>query len=181
MRSFKLLRGYAVPTRAALMVALCLAMSGAAACGTSFDGRTYHGKGFSFSVPPPPASWEMMRVGDSALTFDDRSTGAMIAVNGRCDKDGEDVPLASLTKHLFLQFKPVNVLSEEIQPFDGREAMRTDVSAKLDGVERRLVVWVMKKDKCVYDVWYIARPDRFTSGVAEFDAWAKGFTARRDP
>ncbi|MFO0614768.1 MAG: hypothetical protein U0414_19430 [Polyangiaceae bacterium] len=171
MRSFHLLRRCVVPAAALL----------ATACSAAFDGRTYHGHGFVFSVPAPPTSWEMLRVKESALTFDDPATGAMIAVNGRCDRDGEDVPLRSLTKHLFFQFSAVDVHSEDVMPFDGREAMRSDVSAKLDGVERRLVVWVMKKDKCVYDLWYIARPDRFGSGIVEFDAWAKGFSARRDP
>jgi hypothetical protein len=153
----------------------------ATACASAFDGRTYHGRGFAFSVPAPPASWEMLRVKESALTFDDPATGAMIAVNGRCDRDGEDVPLRSLTKHLFFQFSGVDVHSEDVVPFDQREAMRSDVTAKLDGVERRLVVWVMKKDKCVYDLWYIARPDKFGGGIVEFDAWAKGFSARREP
>lgn len=164
-----------------IRVALAVAALTASACAASFDGRTYHGPGYAFSVPPPPATWEMLRVKESALTFDDPETGAMIAVNGRCDRDGEDVPLRSLTKHLFFQFSSVNVNSEEVLPFDGREAMRSDVTAKLDGVERRLVVFVMKKDKCVYDLWYIARPDRFGQGIGAFDAWAKGFSARREP
>lgn len=164
-----------------IRVTLLFASLLVAACSTSFDGRTYHGQGFSFSVPAPPARWEMLRVKESALTFDDPQTGAMIAVNGRCDRDGEDVPLRSLTKHLFLQFTSVEVNTEEVVPFDGREAMRSDVSAKLDGVGRHLVVWVMKKDKCVYDLWYIARPEAFGQGIVEFDAWAKGFSARRDP
>lgn len=171
MRSKTLLIRAALPAAA-------LIVSG---CASSFDGRTYHGQGFAFSVPAPPATWEMLRVKESALTFDVPATGAIISVNGRCDRDGEDVPLRSLTKHLFFQFSSVTVNSEEVTPFDGREAMRSDVTAKLDGVERRLVVFVMKKDKCVYDIWYIARPDRFGQGIGEFDAWAKGFSARREP
>lgn len=149
--------------------------------GGGFDGRTYHGEGYSFTVPSAPRTWTPIRATETALAFDDGSSGATIAVNGRCDRDGEDVPLQSLTQHLFLTFTEREVHSQEVFPFDGREAMRTDVTAKLDGVPRRLVVWVMKKDKCVYDLFFLARPDRFDAGVGAFDAWARGFSARRDP
>jgi hypothetical protein len=151
-------------------------------CGArGFDGHTYHGEGYAFTVPPAPGSWSRLHMPDAALAFDDGASGAMIAVNGRCDRDGEDVPLQSLTQHLFLQFTERETHSAETFAFDGREAMRTDISAKLDGVPRRLVVWVMKKDKCVYDLFFLARPDRFAQGVDTFDAWAKGFSASRDP
>jgi hypothetical protein len=163
-------------------LATCLATIALAGCGaTAFDGHVYHGEGYSFTVPPPPPAWSRLQMPDAALAFDDTRTGAVIAVNGRCDRDGEDVPLKSLTQHLFLQFTERETHSEETFPFDGREAMRTDVSAKLDGVARRLVVWVMKKDKCVYDLMYLTRPERFDDSVGAFDAWAKGFSASREP
>ena len=73
-------------------------------------------------------------------------------VNGRCGKDGEDVPLASLTQHLFLGFTEREIDCEQtVVPFDGREAMHgpdpqrpssTASRSKLRGVwvdeERRL-------------------------------------------
>lgn len=157
---------------------ICLA-GVASGCGSAFDGRTYHGEGFTFRVPPAPASWERLQVSDAALAFEDRTSGATIGVNGRCDRDGEDVPLKALTQHLFIQFTDRDVHTQEVVPFDGREAMRSDVTAKLDGVPRRLAVWVLKKDKCVYDLMYLGPPERFESGVETFDAWAKGFSASR--
>ncbi|MBL9028052.1 MAG: hypothetical protein JNL21_38025 [Myxococcales bacterium] len=159
----------------ALSVAACLT-----GCASTFDGSTYRGSGFVFEVPPAPASWQRMDVSDAALTYEDAATGATILVNGRCDRDGEDVPLRSLTQHLFIYFTDREIHEEKVVPFDGREAMRTDITAKLDGVQRRFVVWVMKKDKCVYDLTYIAPPDRFDTGVPAFDTWASGFRARRE-
>ena len=149
-------------------------------CASSFDGNTYRGNGFVFEVPAAPASWQRMNVSDAALTFEDAASGATILVNGRCDRDGEDVPLRSLTQHLFIYFTDREIHEEKVVPFDGREAMRTDITAKLDGVPRRFVVWVMKKDKCVYDLTYIAAPEGFETGVAAFDTWATGFSARRE-
>jgi hypothetical protein len=149
-------------------------------CATAFDGNTYRGNGFVFQVPSAPASWQQMDVSDAALTYEDTSSGGTVMVNGRCDRDGEDVPLRSLTQHLFIYFTDREIHEEKVVPFDGREAMRTDITAKLDGVPRRFVVWVMKKDKCVYDLTYIASPETFETGVEAFDRWATGFRARRE-
>ena len=160
---------------ATVAVATCLA-----GCATNFDGNTYRGSGFVFEVPSAPTSWNRMEVSDAALTYQDASAGATVLVNGRCDRDGEDVPLRSLTQHLFIYFTDREIHDEKVVPFDGREALRTDITAKLDGVPRRFVVWVMKKDKCVYDLTYIAPPESFESGVGAFDSWVTGFRARRE-
>ncbi len=158
-------------------ISFCALVTG---CSPAFDGRTYHGPGYTFRVPPPPATWGKLEVSDAALAFEDRTSGGTIGVNGRCDRDGEDVPLKALTQHLFIQFTDRDVHSQEVVAFDGREAMRSDITARLDGVPRRLVIWVLKKDKCVYDLMFLAPPERFESGLETFDAWAKGFTASRE-
>jgi len=150
-------------------------------CSPAFDGRVYHGEGYTLNVPAVPREWSELHVTETALAWEDRRSGATIAANGRCDRDGEDVPLQSLTQHLFFQFTERDIHSQDVVAFDGREAMRTDVTAKLDGVPRRLVTWVMKKDKCVFDLFYLARPDRFDEGVGTFDTWVKGLSARREP
>lgn len=162
-----------------LSIALCVIA--AAGCAARFDGRTYRGDGFEFRVAEPPASWRPMKATGAALSFEDSTTGGQILVNARCDRDGEDVPLRSLTQHLFIRFTERETHSESVVPFDGREAMRTDISAKLDGVQHRFVVWVMKKDQCVYDLLYFATPERFEQGAASFESWIREFSALPRP
>jgi hypothetical protein len=154
-----------------------LLLLGLAACGApAFDGSVYRGEGYAFRVPHPPSTWRRLNdVPGSALAFQDEQNDAIVAMSGRCKVDGEDVPLRSLTQHLFLQFTEREVLTEEVVPFNGREAMHTVMVAKLDGVPQKFDVWVLKKDKCVYDLYYFARPDRFEAGVAEFRAVVQGF------
>ena len=153
-----------------------VASTAIAACSAAFDGRVYRGDGYAFQVAPAPNEWEPISVSHTALAYRNAASDAVIAVNGRCDRDGDDVPLRSLTQHLFIQFTDRRIESEEVIPFDGREALRTDATAKLDGVERRFVLWVMKKDRCVYDLMFLSTPLRFESGVQSFDAWVKGFS-----
>jgi hypothetical protein len=143
--------------------------------GPTFDGAIYRTKDFAFRVPAPPPSWVQLDVSDAALAFRDDEHGATVAVNGRCGIDGEDVPLASLTQHLFLQFTERQIVAQEVVPFDQREAMHSTIVAKLDGVPMKFDVWVMKKDGCVYDLYYFARADGFDAGVDEFRRFVSGF------
>jgi len=159
------------------LVALISALSINLGCTAAFDGQTYHGDRFTFQVPPTPREWRRVQATGAALAFEEAGTRAQILVNARCDRDGEDVPLSSLTAHLFIRFTEREVHSEDVLAFDGREALRTDITAKLDGVSKRFLVWVLKKDRCVYDLLYFAAPESFERGGPAFDAWAKGFRA----
>jgi hypothetical protein len=164
--------------RSALLASLLLFAAPSTGCGGGgLEGQVYRGDGFAFRIGEVPSSWRRVDNSERALAYEDPALGATILANGRCDKDGEDVPLRSLTQHLFIQFTDREIHAEKVEPFDGREALRTDVTAKLDGVPLRFAVWVLKKDRCVYDLLYFAAPDRFEQGVAGFDAWVRGFSA----
>ncbi len=151
-------------------IAAAGATSGCATFG--LDGNTYHGDGYSFRLPAAPSTWELIDVSDAALAYRDVESAGTILVNGRCDKDGDDVPLSSLTQHLFMRFTERDVTREETVPFDGREALHTVMTAKLDGVPKTFSAWVLKKDGCVFDLVYVADPGRFSAGASRFDGYA---------
>ncbi|HTM43898.1 MAG TPA: hypothetical protein VL137_03025 [Polyangiaceae bacterium] len=109
------------------------------------------------------------------LGFRDEAASATIAVNGRCGKDADDVPLQSLTQHLFLQFTEKHPEGEQLIQLAGREALRSELSATLDGVPKHFIVVVLKKDGCVYDFLYISRDAPASADVAEFDTFVQGF------
>jgi hypothetical protein len=155
------------PKAALLATALSLACSS-----QSFDGRVYHGDEITFRVGPVPGNWREIEVDGTLLAFRDDSTSATVAVSGRCGLDGDDVPLTALTHHLFLQFTEREVMSQKVVALDGREALRSELMAKLDGVPKHYVVYVLKKDGCVYDFMRIA-PDQ--SDLATFERFVQGF------
>jgi hypothetical protein len=117
-----------------------------------------------------------MEAEQALLAFRDPARDLVISVNGRCGKDGDDVPLSALTQHLFLYFTDRQPLTQAALSLDGREALRTELSAKLDGVPRRFVVYVLKKDGCVYDFILIAEPTVSPSSIGEFDRFVSGFS-----
>ena len=84
------------------------------------------------------------------------------------------IRLTSLTQHLFLQFTDRSQTSQAKVSLDGREALRTEISAALDGVKKQYLVYVLKKDHCVYDFMYIAA-DSAPGSRAEFERFVQGF------
>jgi hypothetical protein len=148
----------------------------AVACASSgFDGHVYRNGALSFRVGQIPSNWRAIDVDDALLAFRDDPANATVALNGRCGVDGDDVPLASLTQHLFLQFTDRDLETQTPLSLDGRGALRTEISAALDGVKKHYVVYVLKKDGCVYDFMYIegARADK--DALARFDGFVQGF------
>jgi hypothetical protein len=163
------------PLRPLFLTALA-GLIGAAGCGAGLSGDTFRGAGFAFRIGALPESWRRVDISHAALAFRDERDGASIVLNGRCGVDGEDVPLEALTQHLFLRFTERETIDQRVVPFDGREAMRTIITAKLDGVPMKFEVWVLKKDGCVYDLDFMAAPPHFARGAEDFERFVKGFT-----
>jgi hypothetical protein len=140
--------------------------------GPSFDGRVYRSGDVAFHVGPVPQRWRAIEATGALLAFRDDEAAATVAVNGRCGLDGDDVPLESLTHHLFLQFTDRELVGQNRVDLDGRAALRTEMLAELDGVKKRYVVYVLKKDGCVYDFVYVSPGD---GGREEFERFVRGF------
>jgi hypothetical protein len=165
--------GFTARASVARARATLLAAVFAVSCSTShFDGRLFRRGDVAFRLESVPSSWRSIEINDTALAFRDDENAATVAINGRCGRDAEDVPLRSLTQHLFLQFTEQRLEQQELVPLDGREALRTEMTAKLDGVEKHFHVVVLKKDGCVYDFLQIADqradPDVFLGFVKGF-------------
>jgi hypothetical protein len=146
-----------------------------AGCAAGLQGDTYYGNGYAFRIGALPESWRRVDISHAALAFRDEGEDASVVVNARCGVDGEDVPLSALTQHLFIRFTDREIVDQKVVPFDRREAMRTVITAKLDGVPMKFDVWVMKKDGCVYDLGFMAPPARFDRGAEGFERFVASF------
>jgi hypothetical protein len=160
---------------------LLLAALLAGGCSAGLQGDVFHGDGYAFRIGPVPETWRRVEISHAALAFRDERDGASVVLNGRCGVDGEDVPLEALTQHLFLRFTEREIQDQQVIPFDHREAMRTVLTAKLDGVPMKFEVWVLKKDGCVYDLAFMAPPPRFARGADDFERFARGFATVERP
>ena len=152
----------------------------AAGCGggASFSDSVYRDREARYRVGAVGPEWRRIGIDDNDLAWHDERTGAVVSVNATCDPY-QDVPLSALTNHLLIGFTDREWRSSEEVPLDGREALRSHVMARLDGVPRELLLYVLKKDQCTYDFALIAPPgDPFRASEAEFERLVAGFTTR---
>jgi hypothetical protein len=125
-----------------------------------------------------PGYWHRVFVGDNDLAFSEAETGRALAVNSTC-QGHDDPPLRVLTRHLLMGFTERHELCQQVVPLDGREALRSRYTAKLDGVPVALEVVVLKKDGCVFDFTYIAPQGQADPRLSDFDAMVSGFHLER--
>jgi hypothetical protein len=157
------------------VVPLLLLLVIAACGGSSLKGSVYRADGLAFRLGETPPTWQRITVTNTRLAFRDEAAESTILVNGRCGKDGDDVPLLALTQHLFISFTERETVEQKVVPMDGREAMHTVLRAKLDGVPKVFDAYVLKKDGCVYDLVGIWAVGQFEQHRAPFEAFAGGF------
>ena len=160
-------------------IALSLAACGGGKGRGSFDGSTYRRGPIAFQVPAPPQDWKRVEEEDASLAFRDHGHGASVLLNARCLTADDRTPLVALTNHLLIGATERVYLSQEVEPFDGREALHTKLRAKWDGVPMGLDVFVLSKDGCVYDFVYIGAPAAFEDGAATFERFVRGFRTLR--
>ncbi len=158
--------------------ATSLALVIAAGCGggATFVHDVYQDREATYRVGELGAGWERLSIGDNDLAWHNASIGAVAQVNATCDPF-QDVPLTALTNHLLIGFTDRDYRSSETVPLDGREALRTHVVAKLDGVPRELLFYVLKKNDCTYDFSLITPAgDGYREAEPMFERLVAGFT-----
>ncbi len=164
----------------ALALASAAVLPGCGGAGATLTGRTLRTPETAYTIGELGADWRRIQVDEhNDLAFAHEGLDAGIQANSSCDP-ALDIPLVALTNHLLAGFTERAIREQTLVPLDAREAMRTHVVAKLDGVVRELVLVVLKKDGCVYDLALVAPPgERFTQAMGSWDAFLGPFHAER--
>jgi hypothetical protein len=167
--------------RPVLLVAMLVpSLTSCGHTGTLEDGVLRKGS-LSVRFGPVPEEWKSISVQGADVAYRDEARAGSVLFDVRCNVRDNDAPLSALTEHLIMGTTERAITSEETVPFDGREAQHTNMTAKLDGVPMQYDLYVMKKDGCVYDLVYIAPPERFTQGAPLFERFAAGLHGASGP
>lgn len=134
-----------------------------------------------YRVGALPEGWRMVHQEGAAVGYFSDAVGGVIEANATCRDDADAAPLRALTRQLLIGYTERAIESQETIPLDAREALRTRVTAKLDGVPMTLELYVMKRDGCIFDLSYAAPPDNFERGTAAFAGFVDGFADARSP
>jgi hypothetical protein len=162
--------------RASRFLAVAIVLSAGCGGGGALIGNLYRDDEASYRIGELGAAWRRLDLEQNDLAWHNGDVGAIVQVNATCDPLS-DAPLSALTNHLLIGFTDREFLSSEVVPLDGREALRSHVTAKLDGVPRELLFYVLKKDECTYDFALVAPPgDAYTRAEQEFERFVASFT-----
>jgi hypothetical protein len=160
-----------------LVAALLALGAGAALVGCGLRGQlagdVYRDGAVAFRIGRLPPAWRRVQVADGELAFHHAAGGAILA-HATCRPRG-DAPLDVLTNHLLFGFEDRQELARDDLPLDGRKALRTRLTARLDGVPVVLDLVVLKKDGCVYDLELTSSPAAFAERQADFERFFLAF------
>ncbi len=132
-------------------------------------------------VGPVPSTWRRVQVDGADLAYRDDARSGSALFDVRCEGSSGDAPLTILTQNLIMGTTQRDFESQDLVPFDRREALHSKLRARLDGVPMQYDIYVMKKDGCIYDLVYVAPPDRFGDGAADFERFVAGFHTLSSP
>ena len=143
------------------------------------DGQYDDGK-VAYSVGGPGAGWAELKLPTANAAWHNEALAATLMVNSHCDGVA-DSPLEGLASDLLMGMTDREILSQARLEHSKREALETVATVKLDGVPRKLVLFVMKKDGCVYDIVLDANPDHFDAARADYTKVRDGFDVAARP
>lgn len=150
--------------------ALILALAG---CGPSLREGHYRDGATSYDLEAPGGTWSPASFNENDLAWT-APQGQVIAVNATCEEHG-DPSLKVLTDHMLLGFEDRIFASQEELQLDGRGALKSRLTASLDGVPIDLELTVLKKDGCVYDFTYTSPHGRFEEHVGDYRRLVSSF------
>lgn len=146
----------------ALVTSLC-------ACGPAhMKEGVYEDAQVQYRVSSPDDGWRQVKVETANAAWLHDELGASLLVNSHCE-GVQDAPLEALANHLLIGWTEREILSERKLELSRREALEREVSAKLDGVPRRVMLLVLKKDGCVYDVVLSSSPAAFARAKKAYE------------
>lgn len=173
-----MLRGVMGPLRVGLFVLGVVALGG---CRGVLAGQSFTREGLSYRVVVPAGDeWRRVDFADNDLAWMSNKSPHVIAINATCTGH-EDPPLDVLTNHLVFGFTERETVSRTPFTLDGRDALRTLVHAKLDGVPTSIELVVLKKNGCVHDLTYISPIGAEGTYRKDFEAMVSGFKQERAP
>lgn len=104
------------------------------------------------------------------VAFQSKSTSSIISLNSACRKFPETPPqdLRTLTNLIFLGITDITLRQEEPLTIQNKPALQTTIEGKLGGESMKVRSVVLRRENCIYDLVYLARPQTFEQGVHDF-------------
>lgn len=109
------------------------------------------------------------------IAFQSKQTASIISLNSACrpntpeNIEKSDVEeLRNFSQQLLLGISDVTQRDEKVMTVQKSPALETTIQGKLNGEAMMLRTVVLRRARCVYDLMYVARPERFSKQESDF-------------
>ncbi len=124
---------------------------------------------------PPAQGWEVAAGGRGDLEVRRPGSRAGILLNATCEGKAPMRSLAVLARHLTFGIQGREVIEQGALTVAGHDALRVLLRGRLDGAPIQVEAYVVKGERCVYDLVYVAPPAEFAARAEEFRALVGSF------
>jgi len=112
--------------------------------------------------------------GVSDMAFQSIKTASIISINSACRATNASESrqgLKELTRELLLGISEITMREETPLTLQNTPALRTTIKGRINDEEMMLQTVVLQRAKCVYDLMYVTRPDRFEANERDFSSF----------
>lgn len=104
------------------------------------------------------------------VAYQSKSTASIISLDSACGAGSanQERSLKSLTDTLLLGTSNVTLRDERPLRVEDTPALQTTIQGMIGGESVKLRTVVLKRQRCVYDLVYVARPDNFSLHESDF-------------
>lgn len=127
-----------------------------------------------FEAPSSP--FEKGNVSSGDQTWISKKTGNSISFISECERSVE-LSLEQLESDALNVMEKLKIEKSDRFQYNGREALKTLASGKVDGIDIKMQLVTFKKNNCNYNLSYVAVASRFDSESSYFEQFAKDFQA----
>lgn len=130
-------------------------------------------KAKGISVKAPTSPFKSSTSPNSDQMWISSKTASTISYFTSCSST--EPPLKNIRATAFSGLENVEVTKEDMIKISDREALKSDVEGKLEGVPVKIQLVIFKKNSCSYSLTYVALKENFEKELDQFTNFIKNF------
>lgn len=137
------------------------------------ESKTVRSEQVRFRAPASP--YKKSKEAHLDAFWSNPANGNSISYLSDCGK-GSDPSLDTILKGVIAGLESPKIMSSETHPYNQREALKSTVLGKVDGVPTQLKLTVFKKNGCIYILTYVALKKTFALDEPIFSDFERRFS-----
>ena len=133
-------------------------------------------KADNISFKAPEAPFQSAKSPSSDEMWISSKTASTISFYTSCSPS--EPPLKNIRASAFAGLESMNISKEENITMSEREALKSDIEGKAEGVPVKIQFIVFKKNSCSYHLSYVSLKENFEKEIAHFTKFVRNFRAQ---